>query len=71
MPTELTYRVESRENCGGKMSHYVVATNEKGVEYICTRFTHDKASAEKWCSTLRRAWQVETDRKKATRGVRP
>ena len=67
---EPTYEVFSRGDCGGKQSHYVITTNARGVEFICTQFTHDKALAEKWCRDLRRAAQVESDRKRVARGAR-
>jgi hypothetical protein len=67
---EPTYSVFTREDCGRKPTHYVITTNERGVEFICTQFTHDKTLAEKWARDLRRAAQVEHDRKRQARGGR-
>ena len=64
------YSVYSRDDCGKKTSYYVIVTNSSGVEYIVTRFTHDKAQAERWCRDLRRAAQVEEDRKQQARAGR-
>ena len=64
MPFELTYKVATRED-GGKPSYCVVTNTMKGEEYACTRSTREKATAEKWCRTLRGAARVETDRRKA------
>ena len=62
---EPTYEVFSRGDC-----YYVITKDRRGVEFICTQFTHDKTLAERWARDLRRAAQVESDRKKAARGGR-
>jgi hypothetical protein len=60
MPFEPTYRVVSRDG-----DYAVMTANEKGIEFICTVVTHDKVRAEQWAFALRRAAQVETDRRTA------
>ena len=60
MPFTPTYRVVSHE--GG---YAVMTANVKGVEFICTLVTREKARAEQWAFALRRAAQVETDRRTA------
>ena len=60
MPFEPTYRVVPRD--GG---YAVMTANEKGVEFTCTVATPEKARAEQWAFALRRAAQVETDRRTA------
>ena len=50
--------------------NYVITKDRRGVEFICTQFTHDKTLAERGARDLRRAAQVESDRKKAARGGR-
>jgi hypothetical protein len=55
-----TYSVVSRD--GG---YAVMTTNVKGIEFICTVVTPEKARAERWAFELRRAAQVETDRREA------
>jgi hypothetical protein len=67
---EPVYTVFTREDCGRKPTHYVITTNARGVEFICTQFTHDKALAETWARDLRRAAQVESDRKRLARSGR-
>lgn len=55
-----TYRVVPRD--GG----YAVVTNSmNGTEFVCTVVTKSEAKAEKWAFALRRATQVETDRRSA------
>ena len=39
---EPTYEVFSRGDCGGTQTHYVITKDRRGVEFICTQFTHDK-----------------------------
>ena len=60
MPFTPPYRVVPRE--GG---YAVMTANVKGVEFICTVVTREKARAEQWAFVLRRAAQVETDRRDA------
>lgn len=60
MPFTPTYRVVPHE--GG---YAVMTANVKGVEFICTLVAHEKEKAEKWAFALRRAAQVETDRRTA------
>ena len=67
---EPTYEVFSRGDCGGTQTHYVITKDRRGVEFICTQFTHDKTLAERGARDLRRAAQVESDRKKAACGGR-
>jgi len=43
----------------------VLTANEKGTKFLCTIVTPDKAKADRWCFELRRAAQVETDRRTA------
>jgi hypothetical protein len=62
MPFEPTYRVVPRD--GG---YAVMTANVKGVEFTCTVATPEKARAEQWAFALRRAAQVETDRRTAVR----
>jgi hypothetical protein len=42
---------------------YYVVTGEGDKEVIVTKFTRDWALADRWCCRLRRAAQIEADRK--------
>jgi hypothetical protein len=60
--SEQTYRVS-----GGSDVFYVV-TGEGKREITVTKWTRSRAKAEDWCVTLNRTAQIESDRKRQTKG---
>ena len=64
-----TYRVFSRLNCAFRKSFYVI-TGEGDKEYVVTKFTGDRATAQRWCDHLNRAAQIEVGRKREAKGLR-
>jgi hypothetical protein len=67
--SESTYRVCGETDPGGKTLYYVL-TGDGDREYIVSKFTHSYELADRWCCGLRRAAQVEEDRKLAVKGRR-
>jgi hypothetical protein len=60
MPFTPTYKVVP---CKGGYAVETISAND--TKYLCTLATPEKARADRWAFDLRRAAQVETDRRTA------